>query len=107
MNHKINLLQAEANLLRGIIAATGWCKTTQDIMLGGGLLADSRLPEFENIPTEAKAVKEWAKVAVPEFEVTEKERDAIKRAITHFVSLGQAASLPALGLLKAFGYTAE
>jgi len=108
MNHKINMSQGAVNLLRNIISGTGWAKTTQDIILGGGLLADTRLPEYENIPTEKKAAMEWAKAPAPEFEVSEKEREAVKRAITHFCTQGALPiGLASAELLKVFGFTAE
>lgn len=106
MNHKINMSQGAVNLLRSIVSGNGWAKTIQDIMLGGGLMV--KLPEYANIPTEDKKAKEWAEIKEAEFEVTEKERDSIKKAIAHFVELGAIpTNKGAVELLTAFGYAPE
>lgn len=103
MSHKINMGQGAIRIMRDIIAGTGWAKTTSHIVIGGGLL--SRLPEIQEPPAAKDDVTAWGKKPVPEFEITEKERDACKVAIDHFA--GQGAIPPnvySAELLRAFGY---
>lgn len=104
--HKINMKQGSVRILRDIVSAVGWAKTTEHIIIGGGLA--SRLPEIAEYPapkaTEAE-VKAWAVTIIPEFEVSEKERDAVKVAIKHFTEQGGIPPTPyAADLLKAFGF---
>lgn len=125
MNHKINLTQGAVRYLRDMLASTGWAKSINDIILGGGLLVDV-LPEPSEPPTttpvEREAadqarirllahtadVKAWAALPVPEFDVTEKQRDCIRRCIKHFAELGNIPPTPqAYVLLTAFGYSSD
>lgn len=104
MDYKINIKQGSFRILSDLLGSTGWCKTTQDIIVSGGLLA--RLPE-ESIP-DRMTVSEfttWAAKLVAEFTITEKERDTVKKCIKHFVEEGKVpGNKYATELLLAFGY---
>ena len=125
MNHKINLTQGAVRYLRDMLASTGWAKSINDIILGGGLLVDV-LPEPSEppviTPVEREAadqarirlaahtanVKTWSALPVPEFDVTEKQRDCIRRCIKHFAEQGSIPPTPqAFVLLTAFGYSPD
>ena len=116
VSHKLELTRGSLRFLHQMIAAPGWAKTIQDIMLGGKLLAET-LPPFEAVPekrnTETptdydKRVKAWNAEAAAVFEITEKDREACKRALEHFAREG---AIPpnehSAKLLAAFGYAAE
>lgn len=104
--HKIKLKQGSLRILRDVVSAVGWAKTTALIIIGGSLAA--RLPEVDALP-DAKAsqdeVKAWLNKDIPEFEVSEKERDAVKTALTHFSNEGGIPPTQhAAALLAAFGF---
>ena len=95
-------------MLRSIIEGNGWAKTTSDIIHGGGLLAKGRLPDVGPLPEADVDAKAFAEKPAPEFEVSEKEREAIKRAIKFFAESGNIKpSSFSLEVLLAFGFTAE
>lgn len=104
--HKINIKQGSLRILRDIVSATGWAKTTDHIIIGGGLA--SRLPEVSTAPDKAateQQVKDWLNIGVTEFDVSEKERDAVKVAIKHFAEQGSIPpNIYAAELLKSFGF---
>lgn len=104
--HQINIKQGSLRILRDIVSATGWAKSTDHIILGGGLA--SRLPELAPWLTKdatEKEMKDWLAETIPEFEVSEKERDAVKVAIRHFAEQGSIPpNVYAAELLKAFGF---
>lgn len=106
--HTVKLSQGAVHLLRSIVDAPGWAKSTSDIIVGGGLLSDDRLPEYKDAPTDKTSKEEskaWLEKAASPFEITEKEREAIKRAIEHFTGQGNIkASKYSAELLKAFGF---
>ena len=114
--HKVALTQGALSLLHNLLSGTGWAKTTMDIILAGGLLAE-KLPDFAPPPEREQSetrrnfdgrATAWADVSVSEFEISEKERDVCKKAIKHFVEAGAIpATKHAALLLMAFGYGAE
>jgi len=116
MAHKININTGAVRFLRDMLSATGWAKTTSDIILGGGLLVTT-VPEVPEPPAQdAKSDKneqkrlnlEWAKTPVPEFEVSEKEREACRKCIKHFADQGAIPpNNQGAQLLVAFGYGVE
>src|SRR6478609_1326738 len=105
--HNIKLSQGAVHLLRSIVDGPCCAKTVSDIITGGGLLVDGRIPEYKDAPNEKTSreeAKAWMTKPADEFAVSEKEREAIKRAIEFFVNQGNIkASLASAELLAAFG----
>lgn len=109
MTHKIKLNQGAVKFLRDMLALPGWANTVKDIILGGQLLVDV-VPEVPNPPEGADAndrekVMGWANTEVAEFEVTENQREAVRRCLKHFAEKGAIPPVKnAMLLLVAFGY---
>jgi hypothetical protein len=99
-----------------MLTATGWAKTTSDIILGGGLLVKT-IPEVAEPPAQEaslpkaeqrKANLDWSNTPVPEFTITEKEREACRKCIKHFADQGAIPpNTQGADLLIAFGFTVE
>jgi hypothetical protein len=113
--HSLALPQMSAAALTEVLEAPGWSKTPADIMLAGQLLVDV-LPEITRPEAVVKARTQaecrkadaaWCDLAIA-FEVSEKQREAVKRCLTHWTEKG---ALPggrySAALLAAFGFTAE
>jgi hypothetical protein len=111
--HPITLKQSAVKFLRDMVSATGWAKTTSDIILGGRLLVDI-IPENTEPPPRPGhftpdnlriATEAWANTPLREFELSQKEYDACRKAIDYFAGQGSIPPTPAgAELLLAFGY---
>jgi hypothetical protein len=116
MSHIIKINTGSVRFLRDMLSATGWAKTTSDIILGGGLLV-STVPEVPEPPAQdnklskaeqLKVNQEWAATPVPEFSVSEKEREAIRKCVKHFAEQGAIPpNKQGADLLVAFGFSTE
>lgn len=109
--HPIVIKQGAVKYLRDMVSATGWAKTTSDIILGGRLLVDL-VPENSEPPTTGvdrkAATIEWSNTPMTPFDLTQKEYDACRKAIDYFATQGSIPPTPAAGeLLLAFGYEAS
>ena len=114
-NHPIKIPQLSVKCLTDCLEGAGWSKGPADIVLGGQLLVDV-LPEvtLPEAVTKAKSQAESRKAdaawcdAPVEFEVTEKQRDAVKRCLTFWTEKG---AIPggrySSALLLAFGLGGE
>ncbi len=106
--HPITLKQGAVKYLRDMVSATGWAKTTSDIILGGRLLVDL-VPENTEPPTPGPDRKtltlDWSNTPMNPFELSQKEYDACRKAIDYFAGQGSIPPTPAAAeLLSAFGY---
>lgn len=110
-SHELKLPQLAAKALADALEGPGWAKGPADIVLAGQVLVDV-LPEIalpENVATARtqaachKANAEWCGQEIA-FRLTEKQREMVKRALTHWAEKG---ALPAgrytTALLTAFG----
>jgi len=107
MSHKIQLTNGSYKILEECLNAIGWAKSISDIMLSGGVL--SKLPE-QKIPEGAITQKDfiaWQRLDAPIFEVSDKERETIRKCLTHFTTEGKIpASVQSATLFAAFGFEA-
>jgi hypothetical protein len=122
VSHTIKLTQGALRYLHDFLGAVGWAKTTSDIVIGGSLLAEilpaPPAPPVTDIPKESTAAqvnelrakheadtKQWRDTPAPEFDLNDKQRDAVRRCLKHFAEQAQIPSTPqAATLLRAFGY---
>ncbi len=107
--HPIVLKQGAVKYLRDMLSATGWAKTTSDIILGGRLLVDivpenAEPPEKRGPDQKAETIA-WSATPITPFDLTQKEYDSCRKAIDFFVAQGSIPPTPAAAeLLTAFGY---
>ncbi len=117
------ITQQALNLVKQILAATGWAKSITEIYLGGQLLADG-LPTIDPVDwvkpdvevramtkaqraTYQKRDEEWATKSVA-LELTPKQIEVIKTAFTHFVSTGALGPNTYLSeIIRVFGFKVE
>jgi hypothetical protein len=107
-NMKLTLDNGSTTLLRSILEAPGWAKTTALIYIGGQLLCEV-IPQQDDKPSSTSQADWtfWSRQPV-EVEVSEKQFDVCKLAIRHFVSEGKIAAGPfSMLLLKEFKLTEE
>lgn len=90
---KLVLTNRAAETLRDALATIGWANDIPSIYRGGQILAEV-LPELKERPkmvdprnpteADAKAVLKWADTKVPAFELSDKQMETAKKAITFF-----------------------
>ena len=119
---KITLPQQSLRILREILSAPGWAKTTKELYLGGRLLAQT-LPEpdiswlktakqvealtQEEVTAYQAKDKEWANTEI-EIEITDAERDICRKAIEKLTEAGSiAASKYGFKVIEVFGFKPE
>lgn len=103
MDHKLNLNQGSIVLLTNLLNSSGWCKTTVDIVLSGGVAM--KLPDIVNEEKMTIAeFKHWSKVPVTEIVLNDKERECVRKCLKHFAEAGNIpGGTRSAELLIAFG----
>lgn len=104
MTHKITLPNTSALLLVNVLSCDGWAATVPDIIQAGSLLAET-FKDFEmKKDTDGKPDREWLK-QTREWEMTERQRECCKRAISGVTAIKKMPTgEPAYLLAKAFGF---
>ena len=113
--HTVTIPQLSVFALTDVLEAPGWSKTPADIMLAGQILVEV-IPEITRPEAVVKARTQsearkadgpWCDLPVT-LEVTEKQRECVKRCLTHWTEKG---ALPggrySSAMLGGFGFTAE
>lgn len=103
MTHKINIPNSSALLLVSVLASPGWAKTIEDIIVGGSLLVEV-FGKFEPKKTDDDKLDPAWLDETSDWELTEKQRDGCKRAITLTIAEKKMpVAKTSYLLVKAFG----
>jgi hypothetical protein len=109
MQHTIKLTQGAARWLYVYLSQPGVTKTAADAFYVGLLLTGKLEPvaeiKDEEIQKDKAKALEWAAVAFEEFEISESQREAVKRALNACAERGllNPATKSTLEILQMFG----
>lgn len=113
MTHELKIPNSSTLLLISVLSQPGWAKTIEDIIIGGSLLVEvfgkfepKKIPKAKvnkDDPDETEFDKVWLD-EIHVAELTEKQRECCKRAITSTINdKKMPVAKTSFFLVKAFG----